>query len=86
MPWLNVARWFCSTSTARSFAEPGWTSRGAGGSGAHSDGTRHDHDHIPVHGMLDPDILTRMMHEAGASSALVRRHLSAIVERARRFT
>jgi hypothetical protein len=24
-------------------------------------------DHIPVHGMLDPDILTRMMQDVGAS-------------------
>lgn len=39
-------------------------------------------DHIPVHGMLDPDILTRMMQDAGASGAFVRRHLPAIIERA----
>jgi phosphoglycolate phosphatase-like HAD superfamily hydrolase len=39
-------------------------------------------DHIPVHGMLDPDILTRMMHDAGASDKLIRRSLPAIIERA----
>ncbi len=39
-------------------------------------------DHIPVHGMLDPDILTRMMRDAGASEALIRRHLPAIIGRA----
>jgi phosphoglycolate phosphatase len=39
-------------------------------------------DHIPVHGMLDPDILTRMMQDAGASRAAIRRHLPAIMRRA----
>jgi phosphoglycolate phosphatase len=39
-------------------------------------------DNIPVHGMLDPDILTRMMRDAGASRALVRRHLASIMRRA----
>jgi phosphoglycolate phosphatase len=39
-------------------------------------------DHIPVHGMLDPDILTRMMRDAGASDKLIRRGLPAIIERA----
>ncbi|MBZ5596129.1 MAG: HAD hydrolase-like protein [Acidobacteriia bacterium] len=39
-------------------------------------------DHIPVHGMLDPDILARMMQDAGASRAAVRRHLPAIMQRA----
>ena len=39
-------------------------------------------DHIPVHGMLDPDILTRMMTDAGESAAFVRRHLPAIMRRA----
>lgn len=39
-------------------------------------------DHIPVHGMLDPDILTRMMQDAGASDGLIRRSLPAIIERA----
>lgn len=39
-------------------------------------------DHIPVHGMLDPDILTRMMRDAGASDKLIRRNLPAIIESA----
>jgi phosphoglycolate phosphatase len=39
-------------------------------------------DHIPVHGMLDPDILVRMMQDAGASAELVRRHLPTIIRRA----
>lgn len=39
-------------------------------------------DHIPVHGMLDPDILTRMMSDAGASSREIRRHLPSIMQRA----
>ena len=39
-------------------------------------------DHIPVHGMLDPDILTRMMDDAGASSREIQRHLPSIIERA----
>jgi phosphoglycolate phosphatase len=39
-------------------------------------------DHIPVHGMLDPDILTRMMRDAGATGTFVRRHLPAIIRRA----
>ena len=39
-------------------------------------------DHIPVHGMLDPDILTRMMQNAGASRATIRRSLPAIMRRA----
>jgi phosphoglycolate phosphatase len=39
-------------------------------------------DHIPVHGMLDPDILTRMMRDAGASAAFIRRHMPAIIGRA----
>jgi len=39
-------------------------------------------DHIPVHGMLDPDILSRMMHDAGASKAAIRQHMPGIIERA----
>jgi phosphoglycolate phosphatase len=39
-------------------------------------------DHIPVHGMLDPDILTRMMRDAGAEPAQIRRALPAIMEKA----
>lgn len=39
-------------------------------------------DHIPVHGMLDPDILTRMIRDAGKPAAFARRHLPAIMQRA----
>jgi len=39
-------------------------------------------DHIPVHGMLDPDILMRMMTDVGETAAFARRHLPAIMERA----
>jgi phosphoglycolate phosphatase len=39
-------------------------------------------DHIPVHGMLDPDILTRMMRDGGATQALVRSAMPAIIEKA----
>ncbi len=39
-------------------------------------------DHIPVHGMLDPDILTRMMGDAGAKPAAIRRAMPAIVDKA----
>jgi phosphoglycolate phosphatase len=39
-------------------------------------------DHIPVHGMLDPDILTRMMQDAGASRAAIGRDLPTIIRRA----
>jgi phosphoglycolate phosphatase-like HAD superfamily hydrolase len=42
-------------------------------------------DHIPVHGMLDPDILTRMMRDAGASQSVVRRHLASIIRRAQQI-
>ena len=42
-------------------------------------------DNILVHGMLDPDILTRMMRDAGVSRATIRRHLPAIIERAQRI-
>ena len=37
---------------------------------------------IPVQGMLDPDILTVMMRNAGSSPADIRRVLPAIIERA----
>lgn len=39
-------------------------------------------DHIPVHGMLDPDILTRMLHDAGAPPASIRRAMPEIVRKA----
>ena len=37
---------------------------------------------IPVHGMLDPDILTRMMLNAGASRRIVQQAMPAIIQRA----
>lgn len=37
---------------------------------------------IPVHGMLDPDILSVMLRSAGATPAFIRRHMPAIVESA----
>lgn len=42
-------------------------------------------EHIPVHGMLDPDILTRMLQDGGASKAAIRRALPEIIERAQRI-
>jgi phosphoglycolate phosphatase-like HAD superfamily hydrolase len=39
-------------------------------------------DGIPVHGMLDPDILTRMLRDASASAASIRRAMPEIVRRA----
>jgi phosphoglycolate phosphatase len=39
-------------------------------------------DHIPVHGMLDPDILARMMLDADATPSRVRRAMPAIIEKA----
>jgi phosphoglycolate phosphatase len=39
-------------------------------------------DHIPVHGMLDPDILARMLRDGGAKPALIRRALPGIMEKA----
>ena len=42
-------------------------------------------DHIPVHGMLDPDILARMLRGAGASAASVRRAMPDIVRRAQQI-
>lgn len=42
-------------------------------------------DHIPVHGMLDPDILTRMLRDAGASAAAIRRAMPAIIRHAQQI-
>src|ERR1039458_8229605 len=42
-------------------------------------------DHIPVHGMLDPDILTRMLRDAGASAAPIRCGMPEIVRRAQQI-
>jgi phosphoglycolate phosphatase-like HAD superfamily hydrolase len=41
-------------------------------------------DGIPVHGMLDPDILTRMMLAAGASPAHIRRWMPGVIQEAQR--
>ena len=42
-------------------------------------------DGIPVQGMLDPDILTRMLRNAGASRALIREALPEIQRAAERY-
>ena len=42
-------------------------------------------DQIPVHGMLDPDILTRMLRDAGASRSAIRRAMPEIVLRAQQI-
>jgi phosphoglycolate phosphatase-like HAD superfamily hydrolase len=42
-------------------------------------------DSIPVAGMLDPDILAAMLRQAGASPALIRQNMPALVERAQRI-
>src|SRR5260370_27299355 len=45
-------------------------------------GLRTTTDHIPVHGMLDPDILTRMMRDARAAPAQIRLRVPAILDAA----
>jgi phosphoglycolate phosphatase-like HAD superfamily hydrolase len=42
-------------------------------------------DGIPVAGMLDRDILAEMLRRAGAGSALARRHMPELMERAQRI-
>src|SRR5579863_6528934 len=42
-------------------------------------------DHIPVHGMLDPDILTRMLRDGGASTPAIRSGLPEIIRRAQQI-
>jgi len=42
-------------------------------------------DHIPVHGMLDPDILTRMMRDAGARVPAIRRAMPEVIRRAQQI-
>jgi len=39
-------------------------------------------DHIPLHGMLDPDIIARMLERAGAPKRLVRQAMPAILRAA----
>jgi len=45
-------------------------------------GLRTTTDHIPVHGMLDPDILNRMMRDARATHAQIRLAMPAVIEAA----
>jgi len=42
-------------------------------------------NHIPVHGMLDPDILARMLRDAGTSQAFIRRAMPEIIRRAQQI-
>jgi phosphoglycolate phosphatase len=42
-------------------------------------------DNVPVVGMLDGDILTQMLSNAGASRAQIRRHMPAVMEHAQRI-
>jgi phosphoglycolate phosphatase len=42
-------------------------------------------DHIPVHGMLDSDILSRMLEDAGAPAKLIRSSMAAIMQQAERL-
>jgi len=39
-------------------------------------------DHVPLHGMLDPDIIRRMLANAGAAPSLIRRAMPQIIARA----
>src|SRR5882762_6702317 len=48
----------------------------------HVTGLETSTDHIPVHGMLDPDILTRMMRDAHATPVQIRLAMPAIIEAA----
>ncbi len=41
-------------------------------------------ENIPVHGMLDGDILTQMMTNAGVTTRQIRRHMPAVMEQAQR--
>lgn len=42
-------------------------------------------ENVPVHGMLDRDILTQMMTNAGASTGTIQRNMAEIVEQAQRM-
>src|ERR1700722_11058267 len=42
-------------------------------------------DNVPVVGMLDGDILTQMLSNAGASRAQIRRHMPSIIEHAQQI-
>jgi phosphoglycolate phosphatase-like HAD superfamily hydrolase len=41
-------------------------------------------DHIPVHGMLDPDILARMMADAGARRRVIREAMPEVIRESQR--
>jgi phosphoglycolate phosphatase len=45
-------------------------------------GVRAGLDHIPLHGMLDPDILSWMMRDAGLAPGVIRRQMRAICAKA----
>jgi phosphoglycolate phosphatase len=51
----------------------------------HATGIETTTDGIPVQGMLDRDIVTMMLGQAGASKPFVRRHMPAIVLRAQQI-
>jgi phosphoglycolate phosphatase len=51
----------------------------------HVTGLETSTDHIPVHGMLDPDIITRMLRDTGASPASIRHAMPEIVRRAQQI-
>ena len=42
-------------------------------------------DNVPTQGMLDGDILTQMLSNAGASRALIRRNMPSMMEHAQRL-
>jgi beta-phosphoglucomutase-like phosphatase (HAD superfamily) len=42
-------------------------------------------DNVPTQGMLDGDILTQMLSNAGASRALIRRNMPSMIEHAQRL-
>ena len=48
-------------------------------------GLRTTTDNVPVQGMLDGDILTQMLSNAGASRALIRRNMPSMIEHAQRL-
>ncbi len=51
----------------------------------HATGIETTTDGIPVQGMLDRDIVTMMLQQAGASGPFVRRHMPAIVLKAQQI-
>lgn len=51
----------------------------------HTTGLETTMDNVPVQGMLDRDIVTAMLANAGASAAFARRHMPGIVSHAQRI-